>query len=128
MFWRTRTQDEPSTEDPEPRCSFCKRSQDDVRKLIAGPNVFICDDCVQVCVDIVADDNLGPGIAEQLVRATTPQWSSAISCTLCRMPVVLEEVVQVDGRAFLCPQCVSAIRSALAEAEAESGLPDAKQG
>lgn len=39
------------------RCSFCNKHQDDVRKLIAGPMVFICDECVDVCLDIIADDD-----------------------------------------------------------------------
>jgi len=39
------------------RCSFCNKDQSDVRKLIAGPTVFICDECVEVCNDIIADDN-----------------------------------------------------------------------
>ena len=39
------------------RCSFCNKGQNDVRKLIAGPTVFICDECVDVCNDIIADDN-----------------------------------------------------------------------
>ena len=39
------------------RCSFCNKDQNDVRKLIAGPSVFICDECVDVCNDIIADDN-----------------------------------------------------------------------
>ena len=39
------------------RCSFCNKDQSDVRKLIAGPTVFICDECVEVCKDIIADDN-----------------------------------------------------------------------
>ncbi len=44
--------------DPEVlRCSFCNKDQSDVRKLIAGPTVFICDECVEVCNDIIADDN-----------------------------------------------------------------------
>ena len=44
--------------DPEVlRCSFCNKDQSDVRKLIAGPTVFICDECVEVCNDIIADDH-----------------------------------------------------------------------
>ena len=39
------------------RCSFCNKDQNDVRKLIAGPTVFICDECVEVCNDIITDDN-----------------------------------------------------------------------
>ncbi len=39
-------------------CSFCGKTQDQVRKLIAGPEVYICDDCVQICKDII-DEELG---------------------------------------------------------------------
>ncbi len=45
------------------RCSFCNKDQNDVRKLIAGPTVFICDECVEVCNDIIADDNRFEGRA-----------------------------------------------------------------
>jgi ATP-dependent Clp protease ATP-binding subunit ClpX len=38
------------------RCSFCNKSQNDVKKLIAGPTVFICDECVDVCNEIITDD------------------------------------------------------------------------
>ncbi|MEQ1866333.1 MAG: ClpX C4-type zinc finger protein, partial [Micropepsaceae bacterium] len=34
-------------------CSFCGKSQHEVRKLIAGPTVFICDECVELCMDII---------------------------------------------------------------------------
>ena len=34
-------------------CSFCGKSQHEVRKLIAGPNVFICNECVELCADII---------------------------------------------------------------------------
>ncbi len=38
------------------RCSFCNKSQRDVKKLIAGPTVYICDECVDICLDIIAED------------------------------------------------------------------------
>ncbi|ONI38129.1 ATP-dependent protease ATP-binding subunit ClpX [Candidatus Epulonipiscium fishelsonii] len=38
------------------KCSFCGKTQDKVGRLIAGPNVFICDECVSLCVDIIDDD------------------------------------------------------------------------
>src|SRR5206468_5096375 len=38
------------------RCSFCNKQQNEVGKLIAGPSVFICDECIAVCNDIIADD------------------------------------------------------------------------
>jgi ATP-dependent Clp protease ATP-binding subunit ClpX len=47
------------------RCSFCNKDQNDVRKLIAGPTVFICDECVDVCNDIIADDRRAEGRASR---------------------------------------------------------------
>ncbi len=41
-------------------CSFCGKSQHEVRKLIAGPSVFICDECVDLCTDIIKEENKGP--------------------------------------------------------------------
>ena len=37
-------------------CSFCGKSQHEVRKLIAGPSVFICDECVDLCTDIIREE------------------------------------------------------------------------
>jgi ATP-dependent Clp protease ATP-binding subunit ClpX len=38
-------------------CSFCGKSQHEVRKLIAGPTVYICDECVELCLDIIGEEN-----------------------------------------------------------------------
>src|SRR5436305_7234794 len=38
-------------------CTFCGRNQHEVRKLIAGPTVFICDECVELCMDIIGEEN-----------------------------------------------------------------------
>ena len=38
-------------------CSFCGKSQHEVRKLIAGPTVFICDECVELCMDIIREES-----------------------------------------------------------------------
>src|SRR6266496_3392203 len=47
------------------RCSFCNKSQRDVKKLIAGPTVYICDECVDICLDIIAEDRKDePGTLE----------------------------------------------------------------
>ncbi|KAB2964729.1 MAG: ATP-dependent Clp protease ATP-binding subunit ClpX [Thermoanaerobaculia bacterium] len=46
------------TGDDALRCSFCNKSQREVKKLIAGPTVFICDECVDICLDIIAEDRL----------------------------------------------------------------------
>ena len=42
-------------------CSFCGKSQHEVKKLIAGPTVFICDECVELCMDIIREENKAAG-------------------------------------------------------------------
>ncbi|MGM0380915.1 MAG: ATP-dependent Clp protease ATP-binding subunit ClpX [bacterium] len=42
--------------DEDLRCSFCGKDQEEVRRLVAGPSVYICDECVEVCNEIVSDD------------------------------------------------------------------------
>ena len=37
-------------------CSFCGKNQEDVKKLIAGPSVYICDECVDLCIDIIDEE------------------------------------------------------------------------
>ncbi|MEM9292687.1 MAG: ATP-dependent Clp protease ATP-binding subunit ClpX [Acidobacteriota bacterium] len=51
------------------RCSFCNKSQREVKKLIAGPTVFICDECVDICLDIIAEDRM----LEQQQDTTLPK-------------------------------------------------------
>ncbi|MBY0281290.1 MAG: ATP-dependent Clp protease ATP-binding subunit ClpX [Alphaproteobacteria bacterium] len=46
-------------------CSFCGKSQHEVRKLIAGPTVFICDECVDLCTDIIREENHSSRLATQ---------------------------------------------------------------
>ena len=46
-------------------CSFCGKSQEEVRKLIAGPTVYICDECIELCNDIIAEET-------KLEEASTP--------------------------------------------------------
>jgi hypothetical protein len=43
------------------RCSFCNKRQSEVKKLIAGPHVYICDECVDICNDVLADERIPGG-------------------------------------------------------------------
>ena len=55
-------------------CSFCGKSQHEVRKLIAGPSVFICDECIELCNDIIRDEIIGAADPENIKGALpTPQ-------------------------------------------------------
>jgi len=48
-----------NTNEPDCFCSFCGKNQNEVQKLIAGPNVFICDECIELCNEIVQDEGGG---------------------------------------------------------------------
>ena len=53
-------------------CSFCGKSQKEVKKLIAGPTVFVCDECVELCMDIIKEDNKNN---KKKLKANTPKPS-----------------------------------------------------
>ena len=54
-------------------CSFCGKSQHEVRKLIAGPTVFICDECVELCMDIIREENKSARWSSSGDGVPTPQ-------------------------------------------------------
>ena len=67
------------------RCSFCGKSEKEISKLIAGPNVYICNECVGICNQFIADD-------QQLgVAAHTPEDVSvgSFTCPKCRTTYAL---------------------------------------
>jgi len=59
-------------------CSFCGKSEHEVRKLIAGPTVFICDECVELCVDIIRTADKSPVTTETSEALVTPQQISKV--------------------------------------------------
>jgi hypothetical protein len=111
MWWRRKMN---RTKGQVLRCSFCNRVQDDVRKLIAGPKVFICDGCVGVCSKIIADDTrLAKKTANRKVEGTAgtaAPWPNRIQCALCRTPMLVNEGLLITGnRGILCAGCVDAV-------------------
>jgi ATP-dependent Clp protease ATP-binding subunit ClpX len=53
-------------------CSFCGKSQHEVKKLIAGPSVFICDECIELCNDIIRDEVPAEGIDARTTKSDLP--------------------------------------------------------
>jgi ClpX C4-type zinc finger len=100
------------------------KDQDQVKKLIAGPTVFICDECVEVCNDIIADDRRwrikAAGQEEAPASPASAQSEPAAqpgyfgSCAVCRIPLTLEEATPIGERGFLCQPCTDAIADELA--------------
>ena len=54
------------------RCSFCNKTQDQVRKLIAGPGVYICDECIEICSEIIEEEFDGEPIADTDINLLKP--------------------------------------------------------
>jgi hypothetical protein len=95
------------------RCSFCGKSEKDVRKLIAGPAVYICDECIDACNDILAEEaRAEPEAAPKPLLGDWRREGFGVSCTLCGAVVHLKDALHFEGRVFLCPACVSAIAEA----------------
>jgi ATP-dependent Clp protease ATP-binding subunit ClpX len=87
------------------RCSFCNKSQADVKKLIAGPGVFICDECVDICLDILAED----GVTERGDLPPAAQSpASPDSCSRCGRATVPLELPRGE---LICLPCLIAVRS-----------------
>ena len=54
-------------------CSFCGKSQREVRKLIAGPTVYICDECIRLCTDIIDEENEREATDRKPTKLPSPQ-------------------------------------------------------
>src|SRR6059036_2148352 len=92
-------------------CSFCGKSRDEVRKLIAGPMVYICDECIDLCNDIIAEE----GDRREALQGTVSAASSlrlAEWCRVCRRRRAAPELVAVPDVGHVCHSCVDAIRAA----------------
>ena len=77
-------------------CSFCGKSQHEVKKLIAGPSVFVCDECVDLCNDIIREELLEVSPEEEQEHLPTPREitedSSRLLCYFCRMGVATKPI------------------------------------
>ncbi len=115
---------------PTLRCSFCNKSQRDVKKLIAGPAVYICDECVDICLDIVAEDRTDDSRPEEPPpelpgTVAYPVRSAALivtTCSLCHMSTPVEHALHIHSRGALCPGCIGAIEAAIAASD-DDGEP-----
>lgn len=60
------------------KCSFCGKGQDEVKKLIAGPTVYICNECIELCNEIIADELYPETSGEALPKLPTPREIHAV--------------------------------------------------
>jgi ClpX C4-type zinc finger len=103
----------PDFEEPQLSCcSFCGKEQHEVRKLVAGPSVFICDECVELCKGIVAEE-LG---RDEVARGASPVAADGKSqterlCGICMEPRETDELVFLPHAAYLCAACLDEIQT-----------------
>ncbi len=110
------------------RCSFCNKGKHEVRKLIAGPSVCICDECVQICVDIIKDDDrfvakpeTGEPPAADRLGPLTGTGPVSVPCGLCQALTPISALSPIPGRGALCPGCLREIEAML---EGRRNTPD----
>jgi uncharacterized protein (TIGR02246 family) len=97
-----------------PRCSFCNKSSDQVRKIIAGRTASICDECVEVCDDIVGDETSSRTAGFGYGAPTKP--ITRIRCALCGVRKPYDDSVLMLRHGALCASCVSDVGWAVAQA------------
>jgi hypothetical protein len=108
--------DKDAAAKPKLICSFCGKDQDRVRKLIAGPSVYICDECVDLCNDILegeCEHETPVGPAPQPDTVFNPD----VRCALCHLPKASEELLVVPDRGFICTVCLDAVKKAAEDLE-----------
>lgn len=117
--WKRRNPGEASGAHPsrDVRCSFCEKDQADVQKLIAGPAVFICDECVDVCIDILADDEriqkLARGASSDQKPSEPPKDEA--HCALCGHQLSEHDGLPIPSRGVLCGSCLDAVDAVLSQ-------------
>ena len=77
-----------NAESVERRCSFCGKSQRQVRKIISGPDVCICDGCVGICNEVLAEDEGGAPAGPRARPRATPV--GVFTCPRCRTTFALQ--------------------------------------
>jgi hypothetical protein len=113
MFWKKRKKPPEVFTGPLLRCSFCNKSQREVAKIVAGPRVNICSECVEICRDVLDRDvknAFGPDPGPEAVQRGEDLISgkNAIRCALCSAIRPLSESIQVPFRGWLCKPCALA--------------------
>ena len=98
------------------RCSFCNKSARDVTKIVSGPQVTICSECVTICQDILKEDALlssgfDPAAVEHSEALIT--GGSAMRCALCEAVRPLDESIRITNRGWLCWHCARDVRAAV---------------
>jgi hypothetical protein len=100
----------PKVSEKEANCSFCGKKADEVQKLIAGPAVHICDECVKLCGDIVAEE-AGHDTAAKSKKPSSKDAQADRLCGICMEPRETDELIFLPHAAYMCPGCLEDIQT-----------------
>jgi ATP-dependent protease Clp ATPase subunit len=90
------------------RCSFCGKPQGDVKKLIAGPSVYICNECVSICQEFIAEDDQSvaqhsePELPQQRGRESI---KVAEQCSFCDKQRAQVRYLRPVPNVYICDEC-----------------------
>lgn len=102
-----------ATDDSQPRCSFCGKTQADVRKLIEGPSTTICDACVDVCNDMLASEAAKATYTPYADPYSGAPGDEPLRCLICTGQIPPDEVVPIPARGAICRACAGPVRAAI---------------
>lgn len=92
-----------------PTCSFCGKDQSDVRKLIAGHSVHICDECVELCRDIAAQETDAGDKTK--TKPTKAKSKENRLCGICMEPRETDELIFLPHAAYMCAGCLEEMQA-----------------
>jgi hypothetical protein len=91
-------------------CSFCGKNQHEVRKLIAGHSVHICDECVRLCSGIVEELKATKGTDPKSKKALGDSKEDRL-CGICMEPRETDELIFLPHAAYMCAGCLEDIQA-----------------
>jgi len=112
QVWMTVSKCSEETPIAELACSFCGKTSEQVRRLIAGPRVYICDECVDLCNEIIEREVERESGAGRPPAAAAVAVNLLATCVLCRLPKPNDELVGIPDRGFICAVCAQLVRDA----------------
>ena len=89
-------------------CSFCGKDQSEVRKLVAGPSVHICNECIELCRSILVEDL--EGASEGKSPSAPPSRENRL-CGICMEERESHELIFLPHAAYMCAGCLEDIQS-----------------
>ena len=87
-------------------CSFCGKNQDEVRKIIAGSAVHICDECVDLCDEILTKEKVN-----EADKAKRSDSTSERLCGICMQPRESDELIFLPHAAYMCAGCLEELQA-----------------